>query len=405
MLKDMYNRYNSKNYNTASISHTCYHRHHHHRCKNVLSSKRIKTPFKRQNLQQRVRAQNEDDDFVNFLFKTQRKLCEDLERLDKENNTNNNYNNNNNLFCDDKWEREDGSYGRTRVFTNGDLFEKAAVNVSVIRGILTKTRAETMSSRGRKGINADGGQKYNACALSLVWHPKSPHVPTFRADVRRFAVETEEEEEENAWYGGGMDLTPYYLNETDVKGFHERCRNICDEHQSSKNAEKFGKHSLYKKYKTFCDEYFYIPARLEHRGVGGLFFDDVVCCSTTTSTSNISELEEEDSVTPSDAKAFTKVIASSWLDVWKPIANRNRSTPITEEESIWHQQRRGRYLEFNLLYDRGVKFGLDGVTPDRFESIMVSAPPRIRWDYKVEVQEGSREAKLLEVLRNPINWV
>ena len=337
------------------------------------------------------------DDFESFLFEWQKELCEELTRLDGGNNI---AERNHEGFCDDAWEREDGSFGRTRVFTDGDLFEKAACNVSVIRGILTETRAKTMSSRGRKGINPKGGQKYNACALSLVWHPRSPHVPTFRADIRRFAVEPDSSSrgtETNAWYGGGMDLTPYYLDEEDAKHFHRKCRDICDEYQTKESVEKFGEHSLYRKYKEFCDEYFYIPARLEHRGVGGLFFDDV---ATTAEKDDVNA-----SVAPSDAKAFTKAVALSWLDIWEPIATRKRNIPITEKESIWHQQRRGRYLEFNLLYDRGVKFGLDGVTPDRFESIMVSAPPRIRWDYKATPPEGSKEARLLEVLRKPVDWV
>ena len=152
-------------------------------------------------------SKQEGDDFESFLFDWQSKLCDKLTRLDGSTT-------NNEGFCDDVWEREDGSFGRTKVFSGGDLFEKAACNVSVIRGTLTETRAKTMSSRGRKGINPKGGQKYNACALlSLVWHPRSPHVPTFRADIRRFAVEPDsraamtKKEETNAWYGGGMDLT------------------------------------------------------------------------------------------------------------------------------------------------------------------------------------------------------
>jgi coproporphyrinogen III oxidase len=257
--------------------------------------------------------QQHRDDFESFLFEWQSELCDKLTRLDGSNE-----NNNHEGFCDDPWEREDGSFGRTRVFSDGDLFEKAACNVSVIRGTLTETRAKTMSSRGRKGINPKGGQKYNACALSLVWHPRSPHVPTFRADIRRFAVEPDSASvgtETNAWYGGGMDLTPYYLDEEDAKHFHGKCRDVCDEYQTRESVEKFGKHSLYRKYKEFCDSYFYIPARLEHRGVGGLFFDDVATRGGE---------DGDASVAPSDAKAFTKAVALSWLDVWEPIAKQKK---------------------------------------------------------------------------------
>ncbi|CAL6439942.1 unnamed protein product [Bathycoccus prasinos] len=305
--------------------------------------------------------QQHRDDFESFLFEWQSELCDKLTRLDGSNEKNNREG-----FCDDPWEREDGSFGRTRVFSDGDLFEKAACNVSVIRGTLTETRAKTMSSRGRKGINPKGGQKYNACALSLVWHPRSPHVPTFRADIRRFAVEPDSASvgtETNAWYGGGMDLTPYYLDEEDVKHFHV----IFTFQRGSSIAASV--------------DYFSMTSQ-QWGGEDG-----------------------DASVAPSDAKAFTKAVALSWLDVWEPIAKQKRNIAITEQESIWHQQRRGRYLEFNLLYDRGVKFGLDGVTPDRFESIMVSAPPRIRWDYKATPPEGSKEARLLEVLREPVDWV
>ena len=174
------------------------------------SSQRASRSFSLKASSSKQQQQQHRDDFESFLFEWQSELCDKLTRLDGSNEKNNREG-----FCDDPWEREDGSFGRTRVFSDGDLFEKAACNVSVIRGTLTETRAKTMSSRGRKGINPKGGQKYNACALSLVWHPRSPHVPTFRADIRRFAVEPDSASvgtETNAWYGGGMDLTPYYLD-------------------------------------------------------------------------------------------------------------------------------------------------------------------------------------------------
>ena len=196
------------------------------------------------------------DSFEDFLLDKQNELCDALERVDGSDAR----------FCRDYWERGSKSdgYGITRVLEGGDVFEKAAANVSIIRGTLTPERARAMSSRGRAEIDPEGGQEYEACALSLVFHPRSPMVPTFRADVRRFRVGGK------AWYGGGADLTPYYLFDEDAEEFHDKYRAVCDSHD--KNAEAS---EVYAACKDWCDEYFYIPARREHRGVGGVFFDDL----------------------------------------------------------------------------------------------------------------------------------
>jgi coproporphyrinogen III oxidase len=287
-------------------------------------------------------------------------------------------------------------------------------------------------------------------------------VPTFRADIRRFTVGGV------SWFGGGADLTPYYLQEEDAESFHAHWRQLCDEHDpevaveeeavaeaaaGSQNffAKLFSKFSgggggggaaaaapegaaaagasdadtnaaeaqvwidawnasggarggpLYRRCKQWCDDYFYIPARNEHRGVGGLFFDDMA--SETTTEEEVDQSEAA-TVAPKeavakDADAFTRAVALNWMDSYAPIVARRRGDAFTEVEEKWHHQRRGRYVEFNLLYDRGVRFGLDG---GRVESIMVSAPPRVRWDYNVVPPAGSREEKLVEVLRKPRNW-
>ena len=313
------------------------------------------------------------DGFEDFLLRTQSELCAALERVDGSGAA----------FCNDQWTRGSAAdgYGITRVLEGGYVFEKAAANVSIIRGTLTAERARAMSSRGRAEIDPNGGQPYEACALSLVFHPRSPMVPTFRADVRRFRAGGK------AWYGGGADLTPYYLFDDDAEEFHGKYKATCDTYDTAKD-----KSEVYAACKKWCDEYFYIPARKEHRGVGGVFFDDL---------ENDAACDALGGARVNDAEAFTRAIADEWLDSYLPIVERRRDLAYDEAQERWHHQRRGRYIEFNLLYDRGVRFGLDG---GRIEAIMVSAPPRVRWDYNVEPKEGSEERRLVEVLRTPKTW-
>lgn len=225
-----------------------------------------------------------------------------------------------------------------------------------------------MSSRGRGEINPQGGDEYAAAAMSLVFHSAHPLVPTLRADVRLFQVAGQ------SWYGGGCDLTPFYVNEEDATAFHAHWRDVCTQYQSG----------LYTRLKDWCDKYFYIPARKEHRGLGGLFFDDL-----TSKECGF------------DAAEFTRAVGRGILPSWVGIAAARSSLPFTPAQRDWQLLRRGRYLEFNLLYDRGVKFGLDG---GRIESIMVSAPPLIAWKYNVQAEPGSPEAELEALLRTPRQW-
>jgi len=275
-------------------------------------------------------------------------------------------------FVVDRWERNpvdpSAGYGITCVLEGGDVLEKAAANVSIIHGKLTPERAKAMSARGRAEIDPQGGQDYHAAAMSLVFHSRHPLIPTLRADVRVFSVQGLE------WYGGGCDLTPAYLNERDSREFHSFWKAVCDRHGTE----------LYPQYKKWCDEYFYIPARQEHRGVGGIFYDD---------------LESSEQL---DAQAFTRDVGDGILPSWLDIVARHRHEEYTETQREWQLQRRGRYLEFNLLYDRGVKFGLNG---GRFESIMVSAPPLISWKYNVQPAPGTPEYNTLQVLKHPQEWV
>ena len=311
------------------------------------------------------------------------------------------------VFREDAYARSGtgSGFGVTRVMEGGGVFEKAAANVSVIRGTLSPERAAAMSARGRPGVDPRGGQTYAAAALSLVFHPRSPMVPTFRADVRRFTVDGV-----GSWYGGGADLTPYYLFDEDAAAFHAHYRNVCAAHDATG--------ALHARCKKWCDEYFYIPARGEHRGVGGVFFDDMsddetgsANASNDDSTSSVESSPEttdrsivdfDREASPRDAGSFTRAVGLRWIDSYEPIVKRRWSVPYDAANEKWHHQRRGRYVEFNLLYDRGVRFGLDG---GRVESIMVSAPPRVRWDYDVKPAPGSEEARLVETLRNtPKEW-
>ncbi|KAH9325547.1 hypothetical protein KI387_005725, partial [Taxus chinensis] len=291
-------------------------------------------------------------------------------------------------FCTDKWLRgQDSSngYGITRVIEDGNLLEKGAVNVSIVYGQLSEARAKAMSSRGR-GIAA--GSYYFAGALSLVFHPQNPYVPTFRADVRYFEIDGG-----FGWFGGGADLTPCYLDVEDAQFFHHSLKKLCDQYDPS----------FYSQCKSKCDAYFYIPVRKQHRGIGGIFFDDLEFFEEQTGAGNKSLLDnDEKEINFQDtvkrggrekAFKFIKELADGFTSSFLPIANKSRVREYGKRQKEWQHLQRGRYLEFNLLYDRGIKFGLDG---GRIESIMVSAPPLVSWKYNVKPEVGSPEAKMLQ---------
>lgn len=211
----------------------------------------------------------------------------------------------------------------------------------------------------------------------MVLHTKSPLIPTFRSDVRIFWVQCANGQE-NAWLGGGADLTPYYLDPEDIGSFHEMYSKLCSQHLEQHPS------FTYASMKRACDDYFYLPARQEHRGTGGIFFDDLPV--------------------DSDSLRFVQGVVETWMPSWLPIVARHRGDSFTDQQKQWQLLRRGRYLEFNLLYDRGVKFGLANANA-RVEGVMVSAPPVIAFEYNHQVEEGSAEAQLLEVLKEPKDWV
>ncbi|WP_336127654.1 oxygen-dependent coproporphyrinogen oxidase [Mesoflavibacter sp. CH_XMU1422-2] len=272
-------------------------------------------------------------------------------------------------FEEDIWVRPEGGGGRTRVIQNGNVFEKGGVNISGVHGKLPDSMQKYFGVE-----DAD----FFACGLSLVIHPKSPMVPTVHANWRYFEMYDQDGNIVDQWFGGGQDLTPYYLFEEDATHFHQVCKTACDKH----NPE------FYPKYKARCDEYFYNTHRNEARGIGGLFFD---YCKATE------EMSMENWYN------FVTEVGDSFLEAYLPIVEKRKELPYTKAQRDWQEIRRGRYVEFNLVHDKGTLFGLK--TNGRIESILMSLPPHVQWVYDHNPEDGSDEAKLLELLKNPKNWV
>jgi coproporphyrinogen III oxidase len=272
-------------------------------------------------------------------------------------------------FKEDIWQRPEGGGGRTRVIENGEIFEKGGVNISAVYGELPETMQAYF---GVKNAN------FYACGLSLVLHPKNPMVPTVHANWRYFEMYDADGKMVDSWFGGGQDLTPYYLYEDDAKHFHQTCKTACDKCHPD----------FYNTYKKKCDDYFWNAHRNEARGVGGLFFD--YC-----------KANEEMSM--DDWYNFVTEVGDSFLDAYVPIVEKRKHLAYTEAQRNWQEIRRGRYVEFNLVHDKGTLFGLK--TNGRIESILMSLPPVVQWQYDHHPEAGSDEEKLLNVLKHPIDWV
>jgi len=272
-------------------------------------------------------------------------------------------------FKEDLWTRPEGGGGRTRVIENGTVFEKGGVNISAVHGELPETMQAYF---GVKDAN------FFACGLSLVLHPKNPMVPTVHANWRYFEMYNNQGEIVDSWFGGGQDLTPYYLFEEDAIHFHKTCKIACDKHHPT----------FYDTYKKKCDEYFWNTHRNEARGVGGLFFD---YCKATNE------------MTMQNWYDFVTEVGNSFLEGYVPIIEKRKLLPFTEAQRDWQEIRRGRYVEFNLVHDKGTLFGLK--TNGRIESILMSLPPHVQWVYDHQPETGSEEEKLLNVLKNPKNWI
>lgn len=272
-------------------------------------------------------------------------------------------------FREDIWERPEGGGGRTRVIENGNVFEKGGVNISAVYGKLPEAM--------RQMFNVEEADFF-ACGISLVLHPKNPMVPTVHANWRYFEMYDMKGDLIDQWFGGGQDLTPYYLFDEDAKHFHQTSKNACDKH----NPE------FYPKYKKQCDAYFWNAHRNEARGIGGLFFD---YCKANSEMSML------------DWNLFVTEVGNSFLEAYVPIVEKRKDLAYTEENRNWQEIRRGRYVEFNLVHDKGTLFGLK--TNGRIESILMSLPPHVQWVYDHHPEAGSEEERLINILQNPIDWL
>lgn len=268
---------------------------------------------------------------------------------------------------EDSWQREQGGGGRSRVIAEGALIEKGGVNFSHVTG--DQLPASATANRPELA-----GRSFEAMGVSLVIHPHNPYIPTSHANVRFFVAE-KPGADPVWWFGGGYDLTPYYGNDEDCQHWHRTAKQACD---------PFGE-DLYPRLKAWCDKYFYLPHRNEPRGIGGLFFDD------------FNQLGFEQSF------AFMRAVGDSYIEAYLPIVQRRRQQPFGDRQREFQLYRRGRYVEFNLVYDRGTLFGLQ--TGGRTESILMSMPPRVRWEYDWQPQSDSPEAKLYQQYLIERDWL
>ncbi|MEN0081848.1 oxygen-dependent coproporphyrinogen oxidase [Flavobacterium lindanitolerans] len=296
--------------------------------------------------------------FYAYIQTLQDKITAELERVDGQA-----------TFRQDLWERPEGGGGRTRVIENGAVFEKGGVNISAVHGSLPQAMQTYFKV---------GDVDFFACGLSLVIHPKNPMVPTVHANWRYFEMYDKEGNTVDQWFGGGQDLTPYYLFEEDARHFHQTCKSACDKHHPD----------FYSKFKKQCDAYFWNAHRNEARGLGGLFFD---YCKAS-----------EDFMLDNWYDFVTEV-GNSFLEAYVPIVEKRKNLEYTPENRNWQEIRRGRYVEFNLVHDKGTLFGLK--TNGRIESILMSLPPHVQWVYDHHPEAGSEEEKLINILENPIDWI
>lgn len=276
-------------------------------------------------------------------------------------------------FQEDAWVRANGGGGMSRVLTDGKVLEKAGVNLSVVYGSMPQEALQAATERGvdrAKGMAPGERVPFFACGLSSVMHPKNPHCPTMHFNYRYF-----ETDGGVWWFGGGTDITPSYVNEEDMKHFHGTYKEVCDKHD-----EKF-----YPEFKAWADKYFVIQHRNETRGLGGIFFDD---------------LNDRD---PDTIFEFSKEAVNSVVKAYGPIIEKHKDDEFTQKEKEWQLMRRGRYVEFNLVYDRGTVFGLK--TGGRIESILMSLPETARWEYDHQPEEGSKEYDFIQACKFPREWV
>lgn len=291
-----------------------------------------------------------------YLMSLQDAICQQLALADGEQS-----------FQEDSWDRPGGGGGRSRIIKNGAVFEQGGVGFSHVYG-------EKMPGSATAHRPELEGRDFNACGVSLVMHPENPMIPTVHMNVR-FFIAQKEGEEPVWWFGGGFDLTPFYPFDEDIIEWHQQAKNALDSVDEK----------LYPEYKAWCDDYFFLKHRDEARGVGGIFFDDL----------NDRSFDECFSVIKAAGDAFTKA--------YLPIVERRKNLAYTQQQRDFQLYRRGRYVEFNLVWDRGTLFGLQ--TGGRTESILMSMPPLARWEYDWQAQPGSAEEQLTEYYLKPRDWL
>jgi len=306
-----------------------------------------------------MKSVNYKEEASSFFLSLQKKIHGILEEYEPEQR-----------FRLDKWERPEkadayGGGGISGVLEKGNVFEKAGVNFSAVEGFLPLEMTKKLIGKSEEA-------RFFATGISLVIHPRSPMIPTTHANLRFLQVA------DLSWFGGGADLTPYYIFEEDAEHFHSVLKKNCDDYDTS----------WYPRFKKTCDEYFYLPHRKEARGIGGIFFD---------------YLGKEDSSKLDNYFSFVKQLGEAWTETYLPIVDKRLKDSWGEKERHFQKSRRGRYVEFNLLHDKGTHFGLK--TNGRTESILMSLPPEVIWDYSPQYEKGYREAKTLEVLSGFRDWV
>ena len=298
----------------------------------------------------------EKEEIRDWLKGLQQDICRQLEETDGKGK-----------FITDVWDRPGGGGGISRIITNGNIIEKGGVNFSAVFG-----RAPEAVMKSLNIPAGDQHPDFFATGVSIVMHPFNPMVPIIHMNVRYFELSNG-----TWWFGGGIDLTPHYITETDAKYFHGMLKAVCDQHDPS----------YYTNFKKWADDYFFIRHRNETRGVGGIFFD---------------YLKEDRGVTKKSHFEFIKSVGTAFTSIYTPFMKKNHLLPFGDKEKKWQALRRGRYVEFNLVWDRGTKFGLE--TDGRTESILMSLPPQAQWAYDHRPEEGSAEAKTISLLKKGIDW-
>ena len=290
----------------------------------------------------------------------QDEICTGLERLDGKS-----------CFVEEKWERDGGGGGRTRVIQNGNIFEKGGVNFSAVHGNLPPVMQKALK------VEQDD---FFATGVSIVIHPNHPMVPIIHMNIRYFEMPSTmgEGKQPIRWFGGGIDVTPHYIVDDDARFFHSYLKETCDRFNAA----------FYERFKTWADDYFFIKHRDETRGIGGIFYDKLIAA---------------DGMSWESVFEFSKAVGRSFVPIYTELVNRNRDKVFTADQQQWQYQRRSRYAEFNLVYDAGTKFGLE--TNGRIESILMSLPPTAQWLYNYQPKAGSEEERTLSLLKKGINWV